>query len=134
MSNNFILDSSIAADLVLFASTRQRFLEEVIAGGVCDVHAPVHIDVEVVAVIRKYLLLNRISETEAMAMVSAHLTTPMTRYEPGFLLNRVLALRDNFSAYDACYVALTEAIDGTLVTRDAPLARAASRHCDVVLM
>jgi len=32
------------------------------------------------------------------------------------MLERILDLRGNFSAYDACYVALAERIEATLVT------------------
>ncbi|MGH2669261.1 MAG: hypothetical protein ACRDJF_09960 [Actinomycetota bacterium] len=35
-----------------------------------------------------------------------------------------MALRRNFSAYDATYVALAEGIDGQLLTADGALARA----------
>jgi predicted nucleic acid-binding protein len=43
-------------------------------------------------------------------------------HEP--LLDRVWALRDNLTAYDAVYVALAEALDTTLLTCDGRLARA----------
>jgi predicted nucleic acid-binding protein len=43
----------------------------------------------------------------------------------------MLALRDNFSAYDATYVALAERLDAILVTGDAPLARAVRAHLDL---
>lgn len=36
---------------------------------------------------------------------------------------RVLELRDNFSAYDATYVALAERLSGDLLTSDRRLAR-----------
>lgn len=97
-------------------------------------HAPAHIDVEVVAVIRKFLLPKQISQAEAFAVLDQHLSAPIARHDPAFLFRRVLSLRDNFSAYDASYVALAEAIDGVLITRDALLARAATRHCEVVLI
>lgn len=42
----------------------------------------------------------------------------------------MLSLRDNFSAYDAAYVALAERLDATLVTADQPLARAVQELLD----
>ena len=44
------------------------------------------------------------------------------------LLDCILALRDNFSAYDATYVALAESLQAELLTCDEPLARAVHRH------
>lgn len=40
------------------------------------------------------------------------------------LLERIWALRHNLTAYDAAYVALAEALDATLLTRDQRLAGA----------
>jgi predicted nucleic acid-binding protein len=39
-------------------------------------------------------------------------------------LDRIWELRDNFTAYDACYLALAEALGATLLTRDRALASA----------
>lgn len=40
------------------------------------------------------------------------------------LVREVWSLRDNLSAYDACYVALARALDCPLLTVDGPLTRA----------
>jgi len=47
------------------------------------------------------------------------------------LLGRALALRDQFSAYDAIYVAMAEVTGATLLTRDARLARATGHRARV---
>lgn len=46
----------------------------------------------------------------------------------------MLELRDNFSAYDATYVALAELLGGDLLTGDGPLARSVSTHVDISLV
>jgi predicted nucleic acid-binding protein len=48
---------------------------------------------------------------------------PIERHPHEPLLERVLALRQNISAYDAMYVALAELLNAPLITRDARLAR-----------
>ena len=49
-------------------------------------------------------------------------------------LPRIWELRHNFSAYDACYLALTELLDATLITRDRALAHARLRYGSVELI
>ena len=49
------------------------------------------------------------------------------------LLRRCWELRDVCTTYDALYVALAEALDARLLTRDARLARAVAGLVDVVV-
>lgn len=52
---------------------------------------------------------------------------------PG-LLERVWALRENLSAYDAGYVALAEVLRCSLVTADARIGRAAGVRCPITVV
>jgi predicted nucleic acid-binding protein len=54
-------------------------------------------------------------------------------YPHDFLLKRVWTLRNNFTAYDAVYVALAEALNARLLTRDRRLAAEVGRHVDIEL-
>ena len=45
---------------------------------------------------------------------------------------RVWALRDNLTGYDAWYVALAEALDCPIVTLDRRLSRANGPTCDII--
>ena len=56
------------------------------------------------------------------------------RYPVFALLERVWELRDNLSAYDASYVALAEALDGSLLTADSALSRAPAIRCSVTIV
>ena len=47
------------------------------------------------------------------------------------LLHRAWELRDNVTSYDACYVALAEALDGVLLTADLRLAGAPGVRCAI---
>jgi len=55
----------------------------------------------------------------------------ISRYPHDFLLQRVWALRNNLTAYDATYIALAEALDAPLLTRDRRLATAPGHHARV---
>ena len=54
------------------------------------------------------------------------------RHPDASLLRRAWELRDICTTYDALYVALTEALDATLLTRDVRLAHGVQRIVDVV--
>src|SRR5437868_3702536 len=74
-------------------------------------------------------------ETERGRMALADLADfPIRRYPHGLFLTRVWDLRNNFTAYDAVYVALAEALDAPLLTRDQRLAAAAGHHARVELV
>src|SRR5437762_407797 len=56
---------------------------------------------------------------------------PITRYSHEPLLPRIWILRENLTAYDAAYVALSEGLRATLVTRDSRLADAPGHRAEV---
>ena len=56
---------------------------------------------------------------------------PGDRFGNRSLLERAWELRENVRPWDALYVALAEALDGTLLTLDARLARASGVGCRV---
>ena len=63
-----------------------------------------------------------ISRASAALADLAEFSAVRHAHEP--YLERILALRDNVSAYDAVYVALAEALEAPLLTCDGRLARA----------
>jgi predicted nucleic acid-binding protein len=96
-------------------------------------HAPHLLDVEVAQVLRRYASLGEIDEHRGNEAVSDLLDFPIRRYPHDFLLPRAWSLRANFTAYDAVYVALAEALNARLLTRDRRLAAAVGRHVEVQL-
>jgi predicted nucleic acid-binding protein len=52
----------------------------------------------------------------------------------GVLLHRAWELRRSVTAHDAMYIALAEALDAPLVTRDAKLARAHGHRARIELL
>jgi predicted nucleic acid-binding protein len=80
----------------------------------------------------EYLLhTNRLSQDRAVEALRDYLDLPVTPHGHVPLLLRIFALRDNFSAYDAAYVALAEGFGATLLSGDAALARAAKAHAHI---
>ena len=84
-----------------------------------------------VAGIRRLILRDEASLSRASEVMTDYVELPLIRHGHRGLLGRVFQLRDNFSAYDASYVALAEHLSATLVTVDGRLARAARAHSSV---
>lgn len=58
----------------------------------------------------------------------------MRRYASRLLHERVWALRENLTGYDASYVALAEALGCTLLTGDRHLSNAPGPTCEIELL
>jgi predicted nucleic acid-binding protein len=88
-------------------------------------HAPHLLDVEVAQVVRRYAANGEISADRGRAALTDLAEFPLNRYAHAPLLARIWDLRNNLTAYDAAYVALAEALDALLLTRDKGIAGAA---------
>lgn len=90
--------------------------------------APDLLTAEVLQTIRAYERARRIDAHQAQVAAQTLLDLPIAKYPTLPLLERAWTLRQNFTAYDAMYVALAEALGTALVTADARLARAVQAH------
>ena len=93
------------------------------------VSAPDLVDVETVAVLRRRWLAGDLSDERFRGAVDDLLALPIIRVPVGPLMVRAFELRANITAYDACYVALAEALDCLLITADRRLANAPMTNC-----
>jgi predicted nucleic acid-binding protein len=99
-----------------------------------DLHVPSLCDVEVAAGLRRALAHRVLTAQRAELAVADYADLPLTRHGHLALMSRILELRDNFSAYDAAYVALAERLGAALLTGDGGLRRAVRRRTDVVVL
>lgn len=97
-------------------------------------HAPHLLDVEVAQVVRRFAANREIDAERGRATLADLADFPVRRYPHDFLLPRVWDLRNNFTAYDAIYVALAEALDAPLLTRDKRLAASPGHHARIELV
>ncbi len=91
--------------------------------------APDLVDVETVSVLRRRWLNGDLTDDRFHDAIADLLTLPISRFPTGPLMPRAFELRASVTAYDACYVALAEALECTLVTADQRLASAPTIRC-----
>ena len=123
---NLVIDCSAAIDSVRGANS--------IRLPRTTLYAPELIDIEYASAIRRFVIRQEISMANANSYLATWASTPVRRCRHRPLLARIWTLRENFSAYDASYVALAERLGAPLVTADLRLARAASAYCEVVTL
>ena len=118
-----VLDASGAVELLLNTAAGRRIAHRIDDPGE-SIHAPHLIDVEVAHVLRRYTLLGLLSPARCERALAQWRELDVERYSHELFLDRMWQLRHNVSAYDAAYVALTEALATVLVTGDGRLLRA----------
>ncbi len=115
----------VVADGVEAEAVRARLLQD-------DEQAAPHlVDAEVLSLIRRDHLRGQLDQTAAHQAVEDLNLWPGLRYGHQPLLERAWALRDSVRGWDALYVALAEALEGSLLTRDGRLARADGPRCPI---
>ena len=128
MTSGIVVDASVVVDLVL-ARGQATAISDRIRG--CTLHAPHVIDLEVAHGIRRNWIAGFIDGPRLDAAVAAALDLPIIRYSHRPLLPRIMALRENVTAYDGAYVALAELLALPLVTLDGRLARSSGHSARI---
>jgi predicted nucleic acid-binding protein len=118
-----VIDASAILELLLNTPASGRVAERLFARN-DTLHAPHLLDLEVAQVLRRYTLAGEMEAERSEQALEDLADLPLNRYPHDVFLFRIWALRRNLTAYDAAYIALAEALDAPLVTRDDALARA----------
>lgn len=120
-----VLDASAAIDWLLQTAVGKQIESRIYSRGE-SLHAPHLLDLEVAQVLRRLERQDVIFPQRADQAIQDLIDLRITRYPHFIFLPRIQRLRNELSAYDAAYVALTEKLGATLLTRDARLANACS--------
>ncbi|MBN6057172.1 type II toxin-antitoxin system VapC family toxin, partial [Nonomuraea sp. RK-328] len=113
-----VIDSSAMVE----ALTGRDADEELLDALQDSVHAPHLLDVEVLSTLIGLVLGGKLPAEEADETRADYLALRVTRYETRGIAGRIWELRGNFTAYDASYLALAEALEAPLYTCDRKLA------------
>ncbi|SRR5579875_1084497 len=127
-----VVDASALLETLLRTPAAQAVERRIFAARQ-TLHAPHLIDMEVAQVIRRYAAMGELDAARVRAALADLADFPLRRYPHHFLLSRVWELRANLTAYDAVYVALAEALEAPLLTRDQRFAAIAARYARVEL-
>lgn len=127
-----VIDCSAVVDALTAAddatSLRARMSGE-------DLHTPALLDFEVVAALRGLVLGSHLTPTRAQDALTDFEDLPIERWPSSdSLRRRAFQLRDNVSGYDAAYVALAEALDCPLLTRDARLSKSSGHQARIEVL
>ena len=128
-----VLDASTVLE-VLLRTPAAAPLEERLFDPAQTLHVPHLIDIEVAQVLRRYATSGEADLERCRMALTDLMDLPLTRYPHDFLLPRVWELRNNLTAYDAVYVALAEALDAPLLTRDQRLSNTPGHRAQIELV
>ncbi len=130
MTGVAVVDASTLGNVLLDAAVHPDAVE-LLRSGNYAVFIPHLCDVEVASGLRSMIARGVIDEVGAQEALEAYRGLSLERVGHEVLLDRVLSLRNNFTAYDATYVALAEVIGAPLHTADRRLTRAVREHTQV---
>jgi predicted nucleic acid-binding protein len=124
-----VVDASVLAPAIIDggpsgAQIRARLRGETLAG-------PDLLRTEVMSVVRRHHAAGHLTLAQAGHAVDDLVAFPLVVHPSAPLLRRVWALRSNLTVYDACYVALAEALACPLLTADRRLSNAAGARCGI---
>lgn len=90
-------------------------------------------DVEVISIARRNVRLKLLSTERALTVIKSLQVWPIERVGAQKLVSVIWSLRNNFSAYDAFYVAVAAQTGGTLLTLDNKLSNAPTLPCSITV-
>jgi predicted nucleic acid-binding protein len=112
-----VLDASAIVEL-LFQTLAGKRVSDIIFEPNINLCAPELLTIETIQVIRRFINSKEISTKVADSIFNDLKDLPISYYPHHILLNRAWDLRKNFTAYDATYISLAEALKAPLITCD----------------
>jgi predicted nucleic acid-binding protein len=117
-----VLDASVVVDLLTNGALADSIRSD-LSGRDESVVVPHLIDVEVMSAIRRLAAGQRVGAHRTGQLLAGLAALPAERYPHTPLIGRIWELRHNFTAYDATYIALAEAMNAVLYTCDEKLCK-----------
>lgn len=118
-----VVDASVLVDLLLRLNDAPA-LTDTLLDPARVLNAPQLIDIEVAQTLRRYVINGELPSARGRAALDDLADLPLERYAHTLLLPRIWDYRGNLTAYDATYLALADALDCPVWTRDTRFANA----------
>jgi predicted nucleic acid-binding protein len=117
-----VIDASALLELLLGTNRAERVAARALAAEE-RLHAPHLLDIEIAQALRRLVQLKELTPARARQALDDFEGIVIERYGHMDLLPRIWQLRSSVTAYDAAYVALSEALAAPLLTCDSRLGR-----------
>ena len=127
-----VLDASATLELLLVTEVGIQVGQRI--RGTESLHAPQLLIIECIQVIRRTWIRGDIDAQLGATLIDDLRLLDIELYDQELLATRCWELRDNLTAYDAAYVALSELLGTPLVTTDARLAGAPGNDATIELI
>ncbi len=115
-----VLDASVVVELLTNGGMANAIRSK-LAGTDESILVPHLLDIEVLSAIRRLMAGQRMDPHRGARFLMDLAALPAQRYSHTPLIGRIWELRNNFTAYDAAYIALAEATASILYTCDEKL-------------
>ncbi len=125
-----VVDASVLTAALAGSGPEGEWAEAAVAAE--SLAGPEFVLAEVCNVLRRLERAGRISSQDATASHRDMLRMDIALFPFAPYAERVWALRENVTSYDAWYVALAEVLDYPLVTLDRRLSRATGPRCEFI--
>ena len=125
---NTVVDSSVLVAALIDTGVHGVWAENVLAEG--SLHAPELVCAEATNIFRRLVRAKLITTPEANAAQDDLMQLEIELFSFGPFADRIWALRNNVTSYDAWYVAVAEALKLPLATLDGPLSRSKGVACE----
>ena len=128
-----VVDASAILELLLQPAAALDIQRRLFERGE-SLHAPHLLDLEIAQVLRRYVSGGELTPQRGKQALTDFADFPILRYPHNLFLSRIWALRHNFTAYDAAYLALAESLAAPLITCDAKLAATPGHRTTIELI
>ena len=126
-----VADASVLVAVLVDSGREGKWAESAVAEG--SLAGPELVLAEASNILRRLEQAGKISRLEANSAHRDLLRLDLELFPFAPFADRVWALRNNLTSYDAWYVALAEVLDCPLVTIDRKLSRASGPRCEILV-
>jgi len=126
-----VLDTSALVATLVARKPYSDLVTRVASSG--SLHCPHHVDIEFLSALRGLVLGGRLTPDRAADARQDFASLRVLRYPIRSVADRAWDMRNAVTAYDACFLALAEALKCSLVTCDSRLAAANGHRASVEL-